>query len=152
MRQVGRLAAVFALFSAIIPALLLILVVVPSLVPLGVVPPAGVIYVLIAGWVACSIARSSLSFRFTPLERHVVAFWSRTLTLILVFTTVLGAVPLLVLPAIGASVGWPIVNTTAYMRATALVVLVLAGLTIWGLWRRHRASLVESAKAEEPAA
>jgi hypothetical protein len=130
--------------SALLPTLLLLLVLVPSFVPVGLAPSAGLIYGLIGGWLLCALARGIASPRFTTLERSVVGFWAHTLLFILVFTTVLGAFPLLVLPALGASFGWPIVTTAAYVRTATLGLIILSGIIVWSLWRKYWASLIAS--------
>jgi hypothetical protein len=152
MHRVRRPALVLAVLSALLPTLFLALVLVPSFVPLGLVPGVGLAYGLLGGWLLCALARGIVSRRFTPLERSVVGFWAHTLLFILVFATVLGTLPLLVLPALGASFGWPIVTTDAYARTTTLALLILSGFIVWSLWRKHWTSLLASSEAQERAA
>jgi len=130
--------------SALLPTLLLALVIVPSVVPLGLVPGAGLVYGLLGAWLLCAFARAIVSWRFTPIERSVVEFWAHTLLFVLVLTVVLGSIPLLILPALGASFGWPLVNTPAYARTTTIILLMLSGVIVYALWRKHWAALVSS--------
>ena len=152
MHPVGRPALVLATASALIPTLLILLVVVPSFVPIGFSPGAASVYGLVGAWLVCAFARAVFSSRFTALERGVVEFWAHTLLFILMVATVLGALPLLLLPALAAFLGWHLFNSALYLKAMALVVLLLAALLVWAVWRRHWASLVSSPEGPRRAA
>jgi hypothetical protein len=152
MRLVRKPVLVLVIASALLPTLLIAFLLVPSYIPIGFSPGAVLIYPLLGGWLLCVLARAIFDRRFTPLERSVVGFWSRTLLFILVVATALGALPLLVVPALGQSFGWPLLNSALYIRSVTLAVLLFTGLLVWAVWRRHWASLLASSEAPDRSA
>ena len=141
MNRVGTLAIVLAALSALFPTLLLMLFLIPWFVPIRIEPPPGLVYGLLAGWLLCALVRGVLSPKFTPLEQNVVQFWAFTLLFIQVFAGMLGAFPLLVLPALSDSLGWSFLRGSLYLCSTFLLILLCSVLIVWSLWRKHWAYL-----------
>jgi hypothetical protein len=133
--------------STLLPTLLIVVVLIPSFVPIGLAPGPALIYGLLGGSLLCALARDIFSRRFTPIERSVVEFWAHTLIFILVVVTTIGAFPLIVVPAFSESLGWAFFSSALYIRVAALAVLLLSALAVWSLRRRHWASLIASSEA-----
>lgn len=142
--RVGNMALALAAASALFPTLLLLSMFLPSIAFVGARPSTPVLYGLLGGWLLCAVVRGALARRFTALERQVVTFWSHTLLFVLLFSTVIGAIPIFLLPAMSRSAGWSSFQSPLYIRSAAVVVLLCSVLAVWSLWRSHWEALVHS--------
>ena len=152
MNRVRKPVLLLAALLALLPTLLVIFAFLPTYVRIGPAPAAGFFYGFIGGWLLSEVARGMFSRRFTPLERSVLEFWGHTFFFILIIFVVLAAFPLIVVPAVGGSLGWSFLSSTLYMRSVSLLLFPFSGLAVWGLWRKHWASLLAAREAEERAA
>jgi hypothetical protein len=129
-------AAVLAAVAASAPLSVIgILVVLPFF--LGTSMPSPLVAALLAVGVfgVVTLIRAACKHRLTTSEQAIVNFWSLAPPLVVPIASAIGALPLLVLHAVGITLG-PIA-----LRFSIALLLVFASLVLWRIWLSYRASL-----------
>ena len=134
MQEIRSLVVVLAVVSASAPLLVLgVLVATPFF--LGVPSPAAAVFIALGAFAVVTVVRIAFSPRLTSSEQAGVRFWSFTPPLVVPIASTLGAVPLLLLYALGVKLG------PAAIRTVVALLLLLSALVLWQVWLRFRASL-----------
>jgi len=97
--------------------------------------PAAAVFIALGAFAGVSVVRIALSRRLTSTEEAIVRFWSLTPPLVVPIASTLGALPFLLLYALGVRLG------PGAIRTVVAVLLALSALVLWQVWLRFRASL-----------
>jgi hypothetical protein len=136
MQEIRSLVVVLAVASASAPLLVLgVLVAAPFFLGTPMPSPAGAIFIALGAFAVVTVVRTGFSRRLTSTEQAIVRFWSLTPPLVVPIASTLGALPFLLLHALGVKLG------PGAIRTVVALLLLFSALVLWQVWLRFRASL-----------